>query len=229
MNALTILVVDDEKDIVDLLKYNLEREGYTVITAFDGKAALEKAAQKPDLILLDIMMPGYDGFEVCKQIRKSPTLNKIPIIFLTAKSSETDEVLGLELGADDYIEKPRSIRKIIARIKNVLKKKNPENADLYEPPLIFRDLIVDKSSYTIKLKENEIFLPKKEFEILAFLIKNKGRVHSRESLLNNIWGQNVYVIDRTIDVHIRKIREKLGTYGDFIETIKGVGYRFQDE
>jgi two-component system, OmpR family, alkaline phosphatase synthesis response regulator PhoP len=229
MNALTILVVDDEKDIVDLLKYNLEREGYKVITAFDGKAALEKAAQKPDLILLDIMMPGYDGFEVCKQIRKNPNLSSIPVIFLTAKSSETDEVLGLELGADDYIEKPISIRKIIARIKNVLRKKNPENMDLYEPPLIFRELIVDKSSYTIKLKENEIFLPKKEFEILAFLLKNKGRVHSRESLLNNIWGQNVYVIDRTIDVHIRKIREKLGTYGDFIETIKGVGYRFQDE
>jgi two-component system alkaline phosphatase synthesis response regulator PhoP len=229
MDSLTILVVDDEKDIVDLLKYNLEKEGYSVITAADGKSALEKAALRPNLILLDIMMPGYDGFEVCKQIRKNPNLSSIPIIFLTAKSSETDEVLGLELGADDYIEKPISIRKIIARIKNVLRKKNPENEDQYEPPIIFRELIIDKSSYTIKLKDNEIFLPKKEFEILAFLVKNKGRVYSRESLLNNIWGQNVYVIDRTIDVHIRKIREKLGSYGDFIETIKGVGYRFQDE
>jgi len=229
MNKLSILVVDDEKDIVDLLKYNLEKENYSVITAFDGKTAIEKAAQKPDLILLDIMMPGYDGFEVCKHIRKSPNLSMIPIIFLTAKSSETDEVLGLELGADDYIEKPISIRKIIARIKNVLKKKNPENTEVFDPPLIFKELIIDRASYTIKLKGAELFLPKKEFEILAFLLKNKGRVYSREALLNNIWGQNVYVIDRTIDVHIRKIREKLESYGDCIETIKGVGYRFQDE
>lgn len=225
----TILVVDDEKDIVDLLKYNLEKESYTVITANDGKSAIDKASQKPDLILLDIMMPGYDGFEVCKYIRKNPQLSSIPIIFLTAKSSETDEVLGLELGADDYIEKPISIRKIIARIKNVLKKRNPDAADSYEPPLVYKDLIIDKSSYKIKLKEDEILLPKKEFEILAFLLKNRGKVFSREVLLNNIWGQNVYVIDRTVDVHIRKIREKLGSYGDCIETIKGVGYRFQDE
>lgn len=229
MNKPTILVVDDEKDIVDLLKYNLEKENYNVITAHDGKSALEKAAGKPDLILLDIMMPGYDGFEVCKYIRKNPPLAMIPIIFLTAKSSETDEVLGLELGANDYIEKPISIRKIIARIKNVLRKKNPDNEEIIEPPLIFKELIIDKASYTIKLKDKEIFLPKKEFEILAFLLKNKGRVFSREALLNNIWGQNVYVIDRTIDVHIRKIREKLDSYGDYIETIKGVGYRFQDE
>jgi len=229
MTKQTILVVDDEKDIVDLLKYNLEKENYNVITAFDGKTAIEKANSKPDLILLDIMMPGYDGFEVCKYIRKNSNLSSIPIIFLTAKSSETDEVLGLELGADDYIEKPISIRKIIARIKNALRKKNINSEEAYEPPLVFKDLIIDKSSYTIKLKNKEIFLPKKEFEILAFLLKNKGRVHSRENLLNTIWGQNVYVIDRTIDVHIRKIREKLEDYGDYIETIKGVGYRFKDE
>jgi len=229
MTKYTILVVDDEKDIVDLLKYNLEKENYNVITAFDGKTAIEKANSKPDLILLDIMMPGYDGFEVCKYIRKNPDLSSTPIIFLTAKSSETDEVLGLELGADDYIEKPISIRKIIARIKNALRKKNINSEETHEPPLIFKDLIIDKSTYTIKLKNKKIFLPKKEFEILAFLLKNKGRVHSRENLLNTIWGQNVYVIDRTIDVHIRKIREKLEDYGDYIETIKGVGYRFRDE
>jgi len=229
MTKQTILVVDDEKDIVDLLKYNLEKENYNVITAFDGKTAIEKANSKPDLILLDIMMPGYDGFEVCKYIRKNPDLSSTPIIFLTAKSSETDEVLGLELGADDYIEKPISIRKIIARIKNALRKKNANSEETHEPPLIFKDLIIDKSTYTIKLKNKKIFLPKKEFEILAFLLKNKGRVHSRENLLNTIWGQNVYVIDRTIDVHIRKIREKLEDYGDYIETIKGVGYRFRDE
>lgn len=225
----TILVVDDEKDIVDLLKYNLEKENYNVLTAYDGKSAIEKANLKPDLILLDIMMPGYDGFEVCKYIRKSPALSTIPIIFLTARSTETDEVLGLELGADDFIEKPISIRKIIARIKNVLRKKISSNEEQQEAPLVFKDLIIDRSSYTIKLKNKDIFLPKKEFEILAFLLKNKGRVHSRETLLNSIWGQNVYVIDRTIDVHIRKIREKLEDYGDYIETIKGVGYRFKDE
>jgi two-component system alkaline phosphatase synthesis response regulator PhoP len=229
MSVQKILIVDDEKDIVDLLKYNLEKEGYQVITAFDGTAALEKAFLKPDLILLDIMMPGDDGFEVCKQIRKNPSISNIPIIFLTAKNSETDEVLGLELGADDFIEKPISIRKIIARIKNVLRKKKERLEDGKNIILKFRDLLIDRSSYTVRLKNKDLFFPKKEFEILSFLLSNRGKVFSRNSLLNSIWGEEVYVVDRTIDVHIRKIREKLGEYGDYIETIKGVGYRFIEE
>jgi two-component system, OmpR family, alkaline phosphatase synthesis response regulator PhoP len=222
-----ILVVDDEKDIVELLQYNLNKEGYEVIVSYDGKSAIEKSKLKPDLILLDIMMPEYDGFEVCKIIMSDPQTSHIPIIFLTAKDSEIDEVLGLELGAVDYIQKPISIRKIIARIKNVLRKSPVENNK--EPVLTFKNLTVNRVSYRVKINDIEIVFPKKEFEILAFLLANKGKVYSRNILLNNIWGDDVYVIDRTIDVHIRKIREKLGDYGEYIETIKGVGYRFREE
>jgi two-component system alkaline phosphatase synthesis response regulator PhoP len=224
-----ILIVDDEKDIVELLKYNLQKEGYEVLTAYDGKSAIEKTKLKPDLILLDIMMPEHDGFEVCRKIKSDPLTSIIPIIFLTAKDSEMDEVLGLELGAADYIQKPISIRKIIARIKNVLRKKVNIDEDGKNVVLTFKELIVDKSSYRVKIKGKDIVFPKKEFEILAFLLSNKGKVFSRNILLNNIWGEDIYVIDRTVDVHIRKIREKLGDYGDYIETVKGVGYRFNED
>jgi two-component system, OmpR family, alkaline phosphatase synthesis response regulator PhoP len=229
MNEYKILVVDDEKDIVDLLKYNLQKEGYKVITAYDGEEALEKILSKPDLILLDIMMPKYDGFEVCKKMKNNPHTASIPVIFLTAKNAEVDEVLGLELGADDYIEKPISIRKIIARIKNVLRKKYQTESHSENEVLIFKDLVLNKQNYTVRLKGKDIVLARKEFEILSLLMSHPGRVFSRNALLNSIWGEQVYVVDRTIDVHIRKIREKLMEYDECIETIKGVGYRFKEE
>lgn len=227
-----VLVVDDEKDIVDLLKYNLEKENeFEVITAYNGKEALDiLQSEKPALILLDIMMPELNGFEVCKRLKTEPATMKIPVIFLTAKENEIDEIVGLELGADDYIQKPISPRKVMARIKSVLRRSNidAENMQQIEEIVRFRNLEVDSVSHSVKINKKEVFFPKKEFQLLHFLLSNKGRVFSREILLNQIWGENIYVIDRTIDVHIAKVREKLGEYADYIETIKGLGYRFKD-
>lgn len=226
-----VLVVDDEKDIVDILKYNLERENeFEILTAKDGREALELAALIPDLILLDIMMPEVNGFEVCKQLKNNPDTAKIPVIFLTAKENEIDEILGLEIGADDYISKPISPRKVLARIKSVIRRTSND----YEKPVKlednvkFRNLEVDSSSHSVRINEKEVFFPKKEFQLLHFLLSNRGKVYSREILLNQIWGENIYVVDRTVDVHVAKVREKLGDYSDYIETIKGLGYRFKD-
>lgn len=226
-----ILVVDDEKDIVDILKYNLEKEQeFEVFAAYNGKEALELVENHPDLILLDIMMPEMNGFEVCKQLKQNPATNKIPVIFLTAKENEIDEILGLELGADDYIHKPLSPRKVIARVKSVIRRSNLElekNSKIDEV-IKFKNLEVDSVTHSVKLNKKEIFFPKKEFQLLHFLIANRGRVFSREILLNQIWGENIYVVDRTVDVHVAKVREKLGEYNDYIETIKGLGYRFKE-
>jgi two-component system alkaline phosphatase synthesis response regulator PhoP len=198
-----ILLADDEKDIIEFLKYNLEIEGFEVITAYDGEEALSKISQKPDLILLDIMMPKVDGFEVCNRIRQIPGFEKTPVIFLTAKSGELDEIHGLELGANDYIKKPISPKKLIA------------------------PLVINKDYYTVFIEKEEKIFPRKEFELLYYLANHPGKVFSRDALLKDIWGTGVYVVDRTIDVHIRKIREKLDDHADLIETIKGVGYRFK--
>ena len=226
-----ILVVDDEKDIVDILKYNLERENeFEVITASNGKEALDAAQSLPDLILLDIMMPELNGFEVCKRLKNDKLTSGIPVIFLTAKENEIDEILGLEIGADDYINKPISPRKVLARIKSVIRRfgKEIEKGQKLEENVRFRNLEIDSSSHSVKINEKEIFFPKKEFQLLHFLISNRGRVYSREILLNQLWGENIYVVDRTVDVHVAKVREKLGEYSDYIETIKGLGYRFRD-
>jgi len=226
-----ILVVDDEKDIVDILKYSLEKEQeFTVFTAYNGKEALEQMENQPDLVLLDIMMPETNGFEVCKQLKQNPATSKIPVIFLTAKENEIDEILGLELGADDYIHKPLSPRKVIARIKSVIRRSNLElekNSKLDEV-IKFKNLEVDSVTHSVKIDKKEVFFPKKEFQLLHFLIANRGRVFSREILLNQIWGENIYVVDRTVDVHVAKVREKLGEYNEYIETIKGLGYRFKE-
>jgi two-component system alkaline phosphatase synthesis response regulator PhoP len=227
-----VLVVDDEKDIVDLIKYNLEKENeFDVISAYNGKEALEAAVnEKPNLILLDIMMPEINGFDVCKKLKTDPATSKIPVIFLTAKENEIDEIIGLELGADDYIQKPISPRKVIARIKSVVRRTSSEAEAVPngEEVIKFKNLEVDSITHTVRVNKKDVFFPKKEFQLLHFLLANKGRVFSREVLLNQIWGENIYVIDRTIDVHIAKVREKLGEYSEFIETIKGLGYRFKD-
>jgi two-component system, OmpR family, alkaline phosphatase synthesis response regulator PhoP len=228
--AKKILIVDDEKDIVQMLKYNIEKEGYAVLTALNGNRALEQAREnKPDLILLDVMMPEMDGWEVCKQLMRDEKTARIPVIFLTAKGSEVDEVVGLELGADDYIIKPISIRKLIARIKTAFRRKEAMALPAEKLPEVLRveGMEINIPNYTVRIGGDEIFLPKKEFETLVYLANHRGRVISREALLNAVWGENVVVVDRTVDVHIRKIREKLGDYGDYIETVKGVGYRFK--
>lgn len=228
-----ILVVDDEKDIVDLLKYNLEKEkDFEVITSLNGKDALKQAGEnKPDLVLLDVMMPEMNGFDVCRKLRNNLPTSKIPVIFLTAKENEIDEIIGLELGADDYIQKPISPRKVVARIKTVLRRVYAEDDKTIKTDeyIKFKKLEIDSIAHIIKINNEEVFFPKKEFQLLHFLISNRGKVLSREILLNEIWGENIYVVDRTVDVHVAKVREKLGEYSDYIETIKGLGYRFNAE
>jgi two-component system alkaline phosphatase synthesis response regulator PhoP len=224
-----ILVVDDERDIVELIRYNLAKEGYDVLTAYNGREALEKVSGNTDLILLDVMMPLVDGFETCRRIKSNAQTAAVPVVFLTARLGEADEVVGLELGADDYIQKPISPRKLVARVKAVLRRSEQPADEKGAPPIIKIGLLeINRSTYTVRNGKKEIFFPKKEFEVLALLAANAGKVFSREMLLNNIWGSDVVVIDRTVDVHIRKIREKLGEDADAIETIKGVGYRYRE-
>lgn len=230
MNSKTILVVDDEQDIIDLIKYNLQKEGYQVLAARNGKHALEQARHQPHVILLDVMMPELDGWEVLKELKKHPKTASIPVVFLTAKGTDIDEVLGLELGADDYIIKPISIPKLIARIKNVLRKhEQREPVPATHQSVMVGEIEISRSQHRVKVGGKEIFFPKKEFEVLTYLATHPDQVVNRETLLNTIWGSDVRVVDRTVDVHIRKIREKLGKHADYIETIKGIGYRFQEK
>lgn len=223
-----ILLVDDEVDILEFLKYNLEQDNFEVLVSSNGKDALKKISQNPDLIVLDIMMPEMDGFEVYEQIKKNKVYQDIPIIFLTAKSGETDEIKGLDLGASDYIQKPISPKKLIARIKSNLRKTPAiEKKSKGSDHLKIGPLEIDVEKFTVKIDNRQKFFPRKEFQLLFYLASNSGKVINRETLLKEIWGNDVYVIDRTIDVHIRKIREKLGKHSELIETIKGVGYRFK--
>jgi two-component system alkaline phosphatase synthesis response regulator PhoP len=223
----TILVVDDDRDIVDLVKYNLQKEGFTVITARNGSAALEQAAMMPDLIILDVMMPELNGWEVVKKLKAAPRTASIPIVFLTAKGSEVDEVLGLELGADDYLVKPISIPKLLARVRTIFRKRDPGRADRNHVVVGAIEILPDQ--HLIRVDGREVFFPKKEFEVLLFLAERVGRAVGRESLLNSVWGSDTLVVDRTVDVHIAKIRDKLGKHAEYLETIKGVGYRLRPQ
>lgn len=223
-----ILLVDDEKDIIEFLEYNLVQEGYDVISANDGLKALEKLADKPDLIVLDVLMPKMNGYEVCAKIRENEAYKNIPVLFLTAKVSEMDEVHGLSIGADDYITKPISPKKLIARIKANLRRADSENQLKSKIKINIGPVAIDREKYTVTVEKEQIVFPRKEFEILAYLASQPGRVFHRDKILNDIWGNDVLVVDRTVDVHVRKIREKLGRYADLIETIKGVGYRFKN-
>jgi two-component system alkaline phosphatase synthesis response regulator PhoP len=224
-----ILLVDDEKDIVEFLQYNLTSEGFKVITAYNGQEALDKLSQKPDLIILDVMMPKMDGYEACSRIRAIDEFKNTPVIFLTAKSSELDEVHGLNIGADDFIQKPISPKKLVARVKSNLRKTESVSTESSEAKEIeIGPLLINRAKYEITIKGKLVFFPKKEFEILYYLASNPGKVFDREKILSDVWGDEVFVVARTIDVHVRKIREKLDKYADMIETIKGVGYRFKN-
>lgn len=219
-----ILVVDDEVDILELLKYNLKKEGYNVKTVTNGVDAVETAKDfSPDLVLLDIMMPHQDGVETCRQLRELPELENTFIIFLTARSEEYSEVAAFDIGADDYITKPIKPRALMSRIGAMFRRGEVKSKD--NNLISVGDLTIDKSSYTIIIKDNTITLPKKEFQLLYFLAQNPNKVYSRDDLLQNIWGTDVYVLARTVDVHIRKVREKIGE--GFIRTVKGVGYKFE--
>lgn len=219
-----VLVVDDEEDILELLKYNLQKEGYDVKTALNGKKAVEIAKSYiPDLVVLDIMMPNQDGVETCRQLREIPDLHQTYILFLTARAEEYSEVAAFDVGADDYIVKPIKPRALMSRISALFRRKRSSKNE--KSIIRINDLVIDKSSYTVSLKDKNITLPKKEFELLFYLAQNPNKVHTRDELLQNIWGSDVYVLARTVDVHIRKVREKIGE--GYISTLKGVGYKFE--
>lgn len=222
-NTCKILVVDDDPDIVELLKYNLSSEGYKVKSASNGIQAVSLAREFiPDLTILDIMMPNMDGVETCRQIRSIPELANKFIIFLTARSEEYSEIAAFEMGADDYITKPIKPRALISRINALFRREVKKDSG--SSKISIGNLEIDRVSYTVKLDNKKIILPKKEFELLFFLAQNPDQVFGRDDLLKNIWGSDVYVLARTVDVHIRKVREKIGD--GFIITIKGVGYKF---
>jgi DNA-binding response OmpR family regulator len=221
----TILVVDDEKDIQKLIQYNLEKEGYTVFLAGTGEAGLELAkARRPDLVILDLMLPGIDGLEVCRLIRSDKLTQSVPILMLTAKNSEIDQVVGLEMGAADYIGKPFSPKVLLARVKNIFRKEQPkdEGGNLIRSS----EMEIDRECQRLTVKGKPVALTRLEFRILFFLMQNQDRVFSRDQLLSGAWGGEAFVVDRTVDVHVRSIRKKLGKYRDCIETVRGTGYRF---
>jgi two-component system alkaline phosphatase synthesis response regulator PhoP len=217
-----VLIVDDEKDILQILKYNLELHGYEVQTAENGVVALEKNKSfKPDLILLDVMMPHKDGIETCKELRANPENDETIIIFLTALSDERSEIRGLEIGADDYIAKPIKPKLLISRVHSAFRRINKDDSKI----LSFPDLEINREKFIVVFKGQDVNLPRKEFELFALLASKPGRVFLRNEILEKVWGFDVIVGDRTIDVHVRKIRQKLNA--DFIHTVKGVGYKFE--
>lgn len=218
-----VLLVDDEPDIIEFLGYNLKKEGFDVVTAQDGSAAMAKArAELPDLILLDVMMPGMDGMEVCQLLREDAQLKDVFIVFLTARGEDYSQVAGFDSGADDYIKKPIKPNVLISRIKAMLRRKKKETPEVIQP--LAGDLIIDRERYLVIKSGKEITLSKKEFELLVFLSSRSGKVFSRDDIFSNVWGSDVVVGERTIDVHIRKLREKIGS--ELIKTYKGIGYCF---
>ncbi len=223
--AETVLIVDDEQDVLDLLVYNLQKAGYKTICARDGAVALQKARDEaPSLIILDLMLPQLDGTEVCRQLKAGSKTAHIPIIMLTAKAEEVDRVVGLELGADDYVTKPFSPREIVLRVKTVLRRATGKTTPA--EILKFDDLTVDIGKHEVSLKGKAIELTVTEFKLLATLMERRGRVQSRDRLLTDVWGYQGDVDTRTVDTHMRRLREKLGKAADYVETVRGVGYRF---
>ncbi len=220
-----ILLVDDEQDILEIVGYNLLQEGYQIITAINGKEAVEKAKKElPNLIIMDVMMPEMDGMEACENIRKIPELNNVIIAFLTARSEDYSQVAGFDVGADDYITKPIKPKLLVSKVKALLRRlKEDDNKN--SDTLNVGDIEINREEYKIIKDNREIVLPRKEFELFYLLASKPGKVFKREEILDKVWGNEVIVGGRTIDVHIRKLREKIGE--DFFKTIKGVGYKFE--
>lgn len=223
-----ILLVDDEPDILEIISYNLTAQGYTVFTANNGQKAIKKAQkEKPQLIILDVMMPEMDGIEACEQIRKIPELEDTIITFLTARGEDYSQVAGFEAGADDYITKPIKPKVLVSKIKSLLRRLKTQVNTLAIDRITLEGLVIDREAYKIVFNGVDMVLPRKEFELLYLLASKPGKVFKREAILEKIWGSEVMVGGRTIDVHIRKLREKLGD--SKFKTIKGVGYKFQDK
>jgi two-component system, OmpR family, phosphate regulon response regulator PhoB len=223
-----ILIVDDEQDLVSTVEYNLQREGYQTSVAYTGRTALEAAAREPipDLILLDLMLPDMSGVEVCRELRRSDRTRNIPVMMVTAKGEEIDRVVGFEMGADDYVTKPFSVRELSLRIKAVLRRAKGEEPKTVGAQ-VFGELRIDSEAYRVWVAEGEIKLTALEFRLLTTFLSRKGRVQTRETLLNDVWGIQGDVTTRTVDTHVKRLREKLGEAGNYIETIRGVGYRFR--
>ena len=224
----TILAVDDEVHILELISFNLKAAGYHVVTALTGEEALKRCeVERPSLVLLDIMLPGIDGLEVCRRLKGDRMTSNIPIIMLTARGDEVDKILGLELGADDYITKPFSVRELAARVKSLLRRVAPQQES--EPQTLRSgDIMIDITNYEAFKGGEKLSLTLKEFELLKVLVLSRGKVLTRDFLLDRIWGYEYYGETRTVDVHIRHIRQKLGDDAHYIETIRGVGYKFND-
>ena len=223
-----ILVVDDEPDAVELVEFNLKNSGYDVVTAADGEEALEKArALIPDLIILDLMLPEVDGMEVCKILRRDQRTSAIPIIMLTAKAAEIDRVLGLELGADDYVTKPFSPRELILRVKRLLRAGTAPEEKVDH--IVWKELSVDIPRHQVTIKGKSVDLTATEFKLLTVLAQRRGRVQSREQLLHDVWEYDNLIDTRTVDTHMRRLREKLGPAAKYLDTVRGVGYRFVEE
>ncbi len=227
-----LLIVDDEKDIVDLVAYNLEKEGYEVVKAYDGEGALRIArAKTPDLVILDLMLPGIQGLEVCRRLRRDPATSAVPVIMLTAKGGEVDKVLGLEVGADDYVTKPFSVKELVARVKAVLRRTDARLPHEKTAVFEFKGLRVDPGAHEVTVDGRRIELSATEFKLLSFLIRNRGRVFSRDQILDRVWGDEAFVEPRTVDVHIRRLRARIEPDENipaYIITVRGVGYKFAD-
>ncbi len=226
MSKQTILIVEDEEDIRELLVYNLKKEGFAVLDAGDGGKALEIARAKlPDLILLDIMLPGMDGLEVCRELERSPATAGIPIIMLTARGEEVDRILGLEMGADDYMVKPFSVRELVLRIRKILKRQSraAEGEGLFR-----HGITIDQDAHKVTLDGAPIEVTATEFRLLEDLMRHAGQLRTREQLLDSIWGYQFDGYARTVDSHMRRLRAKLGAFGELLETVRGFGYRFKE-
>lgn len=223
-----ILVVDDEPDALDLIQYNLKAAGYDVVTADDGEEALKKArSTQPALVILDVMLPEVDGLEVCKLLRREPATATVPIIMLTAKAAEIDRVLGLELGADDYVTKPFSPRELILRVKSLLRRRTPAEPEAEK--FQFHDLQIDIPQHEVLVSGQRVELTATEFKLLTVLAERRGRVQSRETLLRDVWEYDSLIDTRTVDTHMRRLRDKLGEAARYLDTVRGVGYRFVDK
>jgi len=228
MTKKQILVIEDDSDILNLVDWHLRSEGFSVRTAQDGVKGLETAMEHlPDLIILDLMLPGMDGLEICKSLKRNPKTEKIPVVMLTAKGEEVDRIVGLELGADDYIVKPFSPRELMLRVRAILKRLASERSE--EKRTQYQDLRIDLESYRVWIKDAEVSLTFTEFNLLLELIQNRGRVRTRDQLLDRVWGYQFEGYHRTVDTHVRRLRQKLGDYADAIETVRGIGYRFKED
>ena len=224
----TIHIVEDEPDIRETLAYNLSQEGFKVSEFSDAESCLDKIQKrKPDLLILDLMLPGMSGLDLCKQIRTDKSLQNLAIIMLTAKGEEVDRIIGFELGADDYVTKPFSVRELILRVKVILKKQTDttENNELVE----FGPIKLNLDAHEVLINDDEIILTALEFKLLKHLIQRRGRVQTRDQLLGDVWGYSSEITTRTVDTHIKRLREKLGTVGDYIQTVRGVGYRLNNQ